>query len=90
VTGGYIYDERATPAQREALFKLTSGSEGGPWQIIAAVTATRLEPLYDKYDVTIDGLNSSARAGDLLTLRLAKIQNPVTGADEELRLLKGQ
>ena len=88
VTGGFIYDGRATPTQREALLKLTSGAEGGPWQILAAVTATLLEPLYERYDITIDGLNSNARAGNLLTLRLAKIQNPVTGADEALRLLK--
>jgi hypothetical protein len=88
VTSGYIYDERAAPTQRDALLKLTSGTEGGPWQILAAVTATRLAPLYERYDVTIDGLNSSARAGGRLTLRLAKIQNPVTGADDELRLVK--
>ena len=88
VTSGFIFDDRATPAQRDALVRLASGKEGGPWAIFAAVTARWLDPLYAGYEVTIDGLNSRCRAGTFSKVELSKVTNPVHGTPEDLRLLK--
>jgi hypothetical protein len=88
VTSGFIFDDRATPAQRDALVRLASGKEGGPWAIFAAVTARWLDPLYAGYEVTIDGLNSRCRAGTFSKVELSKVNNPVRGTPEDLRLLK--
>ena len=88
VTSGYIFDEGATSAQRDALLRLASGQEGGPWAVFAAVTARWLDPLDATYEVTIDGLNSRYRAGAFAQVELSKIYNPVKNTPEELRLLK--
>lgn len=83
-----IMDERATAEQREALLALSSGKEGGPWQIFAAVTEKWFEPVFAAFEVSIDGLHSKARAGKYLEIELSPIKNPVTGAVEELQLRK--
>jgi hypothetical protein len=88
VTLGYIYDERANQTQREALAALTTGREGGPWAVFAAVAGRTLDPLFARYDVTLDGLSSRYRAGTFAEVALAKILNPVRGTPEELRLMK--
>jgi hypothetical protein len=81
-----VVGEGATPEQRDALQALTSGAEGGmPFEIFAAVSPNKLDPLmrviafnYDrdqrKAVVTVEGIGE---------LRTEPIKNPVTG--EELR-----
>lgn len=88
VASQVIIDQRATAEQRRALTTLFTGKEGGPFAIFASVTSVFYEPLYAPFDVAIQGLNSSAKAADLLHLQLAPISNPVTGAAEELHLRK--
>jgi hypothetical protein len=87
-TSQRILDEKATPEQREALLKLTSGKLGGPWAIFAAVTAKWLDPLFAPFEVTVADLNSHARAGNYMDIAMAPILNPVTNEVEQLYLDK--
>jgi len=87
-TSQVIVDARATAQQREAILKVSEGKEGGPFAVFAAVTAKFLEPAFVPFEIKIDGLNSQARAGDLLDLQISPIVNPVTGEREQLQLRK--
>lgn len=88
VTAQVIVDERATPAQRSAILKLGEGKEGGPFAIFAAVTGKFLDPVFAPFQVKINGLQSSVTAGDMLHMQISPIENPVTGAREQLQLRK--
>ena len=88
VTWQPIIEQRAGADEREAILQLLSPKEGGPWRIFAAVASRILEPLFTRINVKIDGLKSRARAGDVFTMALEPIRNPVTGSVEELRLVK--
>jgi hypothetical protein len=83
-----VIDERADSAQRAAILKLLEGKDGGPWEIFAAITGKVLEPVFAPFEVTIAGLSSRARAGEILAVELADLTNPVTGAVEHLQLRK--
>lgn len=75
-----FYDERADAQQREAIASLVRGERGGPWGIfINTYELVDIRPL--PFDLRLDGLQSSAVVGDAMTLRLATIENPVTGAE---------
>lgn len=87
----FFVDERATPPQRMALETLFAGGGVGlPFDIFAAVTATRLPTLYAPIVVELAGIRSRARIGDGARYRLAlsRIRNPVTGDEEEIYLEK--
>ena len=88
VTSQLIVDERATEVQRKAILDLTSGKRGGPFAIFASVTAKFLDPVYARFDVTIDGLRSGVVAAPYLHMKIAPIENPVTGEQEQLKLQK--
>jgi hypothetical protein len=87
-TSQRILDEKATPAQRDALLKLTGGKVGGPWAIFAAVTAKWLDPLFAPFEVKVAELDSRARVGNYMEMALAPILNPVTNEVEQLYLDK--
>ena len=88
VTSQLIVDAGATEAQRKAILDLTSGKRGGPFAIFASITTRFLDPVYAPFDVTIDGLRSAAVAAPYLHMKLAPIENPVTGKHEQLKLQK--
>ncbi|HEY2939666.1 MAG TPA: DUF1326 domain-containing protein [Gaiellaceae bacterium] len=91
VTAALIVDESATPEQREAVTTLwRSGSSGLPFDILNSVTATWLETVYAPFDVELAGISTKAKigGGEIYELALARVKNPVTGADEELYLDK--
>ena len=82
-----LFDERANPAQREALFQIASGQAGGlPFEIVAATFSKVLEPRYVPFQFHFDGLNSSVNVGDAVVVSLAPIRNPVTGEPESVRV----
>ena len=87
-TAQWIADASATEQQREAIFALFKGGNGGPFAIFAAVTETLLEPIFEKFEANIDGLDSRLRAGEALEIRLTTIKNPVTGDPEDVQLVK--
>jgi hypothetical protein len=83
-------DEKASSAQREALLAIGSGQAGGlPFEILATTFSTLLEPRFVPFNVTIDGLQSSARLGDNFRIALEPIKNPVTGNDEQVTVDHG-
>ena len=79
--GVALVDERADETQREAFTTLLRGGEGGPWGILGWTWPTLHGPFPVRYEVEVDGVASRVRGGDILTLDLEPIRNPVTGAE---------
>ncbi len=75
-----ILDARMTPEQQQAVGTLLSGQAGGPWGIIATTLTTVHEPKLVDWDYEFAGSDTRMRAGDVLTMELTPIRNPVTGA----------
>lgn len=83
-------DEKANPAQREALLEIGSGKAGGlPFEILATTFSTLLEPQFVPFDVKINGLESTARLGENFRIALEPIKNPVTGNAEQVTVEHG-
>jgi len=83
-------DEKASPAQRDALLEIGSGKAGGlPFEILATTFSTLLEPQFVPFDVKINGLQSTARLGDNFRIALEPIKNPVTGEAEQVTVNHG-
>lgn len=76
-----LIDERANEAQRGALSCLLDGEAGGPWAILRTTFAEIHGPRFVPFAVTLDGVRTSARAGDVVELEMEPIRNPVTGAE---------
>jgi hypothetical protein len=91
--GMAIIDERATPAQREALLKILSGQETEPFatifSVISAMTETFHEPQFKPIDFEADMENRVGRISveGLIEARLDPIRNPVTGEPHRARLV---
>ncbi len=83
-------DEKASPAQRDALLAIGSGQAGGlPFEILATTFSKLLEPQFVPFDFNVDGLQSSARVGDNFRIALEPIKNPVTREPEQVALQHG-
>ena len=85
-----IIDEQATPEQREALIKLSSGKYGGVFfEIFAAVTPNRpapiLAPIFMEMDY--DRRTANVRIPGILESRTQPIRNPVTGEEHRARIV---
>ena len=86
-TCGLLFDERANPQQREALLTICSGQAGGmPFEIIVTTFSKLLEPQYVPFKFNLNGRNSSVQIGDLMTVAVEPIKNPVTGEPESVRI----
>ena len=86
-TACLLFDERANPAQREALLHIASGQAGGmPFEIIVTTFSKVLEPKYIPFQFHLQGKENSVRIGDVVTVDLEPIKNPVTGEPERLRI----
>lgn len=86
-TAALLYDERATPEQRVALLQICSGQAGGlPFEIIATTFSKVLDPQYVPFKFHLDGRNSSVQVGNVMSLALEPIKNPVTGEPESVRV----
>ena len=92
LTAVLIVDEKATPAQREALEQLwRSGAAGLPFDIFNSVTATWLDTVYAPFELELAGINSRVNIGakgEIYELAQSRVKNPVTGNEEELYLDK--
>ena len=83
-------DEKASPEQREALLEIGSGKAGGlPFEILATTFSTLLDPQFVRFEVKINGLESTARLGDKFRIALEPIKNPVTGEAEQVTVNHG-
>ncbi len=82
-----LFDERATPEQRDALLQIASGKAGGmPFEVIAMTLSKVLEPQYVPIEFKLDGRNSQAKIGRVASMTMQPIKNPVTGQPEGLRV----
>jgi hypothetical protein len=73
-----LIDERASPAQREALQALVEGRSAGPWAIFRKTFKELHGPDYVTYEVDSESRLPRVRAGDTLTIETEYIRNPVT------------
>ena len=75
-----LYDERADERQVEVITSLVRGELGGPWGIfINTYDLLAIRP--ERFELQLDGVRSTARVGDAITLRMTTIKNPVTGVE---------
>jgi hypothetical protein len=87
-----VVDERATPAQREALLKIMSGQDSDPFATMFAVYASTIDKVYEPkfaaitFEVDVDTRRGRVSAGDLFDITGEPIRNPVTGAEHRARI----
>jgi hypothetical protein len=78
-------DERATPAQREALLRIMSGQDTDPFATMFAVFASTLETFHEPvftaidFDVDVDARRGRLRVRDYVEMDGEPIRNKVTG-----------
>ena len=86
-TTAVFIDERATPAQREALLNIATAKDGGmPFEIFVAITTKFLPPQFVPIKFHLDGLNSRAEVGTQVRIALEPIKNPISGEPESIRV----
>ena len=87
-----VIDERASPAQREALLRILTGQDTEPGATIFQVFSTTLEklhaPIFAPIDFTVDIDRRTARlvVPGVAEGRGEPIKNPVTGAEHRARI----
>lgn len=87
-----IIDERATPAQREALFGIMSGqnsAEGTLFHIFSLIVTRMHDPIFAPIEVQFDQERRKARlvVPGALESEVEPIKNPVTGADHRIQVV---
>lgn len=79
VATAYI-DERADEHQRSVLERLARGDVGGPWALF--INTYELTGAYFvSFDVELSEHTSRFQLGDVATLQMETIKNPVSGAE---------
>ena len=84
-----VLDEAATPEQREAIQKLSSGEHGGAYfEIFASVLPHTREPMVAPVEIETDRERrvASVRVGDIAEATIEPIKNPVTGEEHRARI----
>jgi len=87
-----IIDERATPDQREALFRIMSGqnsAEGTLFQICSLIVTKMHEPIFAPITLEFDMTARTARLviPGVLESDVEPIRNPVTGAAHRIQVV---
>ncbi|HEX3357787.1 MAG TPA: DUF1326 domain-containing protein [Tepidisphaeraceae bacterium] len=83
----WFVDAKATPEQREALTKIATGEAGGmPFEIIRMTMSKMLPTQVVPFQFHAKGKHSSGRMGDAVITAVEPIKNPVSGADESIRV----
>jgi hypothetical protein len=87
-----VIDDRASPAQREALLRILTGQDTAPGATIFQVFSTTFEKLHEPIFAPIDFASDvDARKGRLVVPGITEgrgepIVNPVTGAEHRARI----
>jgi len=87
-----VIDERAKPAQRDALLRILTGQDTEPGATIFQVFSTTLEKLHEPIFAPIDFQSDvDARIGRLVVPGVTEgrgepIKNPITGAEHRVRI----
>lgn len=87
-----IIDERASPAQREALFKIMSGqnsSEGTLFHIFSLIVTKMHDPIFAPITFAFDKSARVARVSipGVLETEVEPIKNPVTGMPHRIQVV---
>ena len=87
-----IIDERANPAQREALFGILSGknsAEGTLFNIFSLIVTKLLEPIFAPITFRFDlpGRRAEVSIPGVLETANEPIRNPVTGAEHRIQVV---
>lgn len=87
-----IIDERATPDQRDALFKIMSGkhsAEGTLFHIFSLITTKIHDPVFAPFQFSFDKNGRTARmvARGVLETEVEPIKNPVTGTAHRIQVV---
>ena len=91
LTSVIVIDEKASPAQREALQSMFRGDAGGVFAIFAALTTKVIGPLFvaTEWHMASEGYAGRARLGDVAEVELDLIKNPVTGVPSPFSIVLG-
>lgn len=87
-----VIDERATPAQREALLRILSGEDTEPGATIFQVFSTTYDKVHDPifapidFEVDIDARKARLVVDGIIEGHGEPILNPVTGAEHRVRI----
>ncbi len=87
-----IIDQRATPAQREALLRILAGQDTEPgatvWQVFSATFTRVHDPIFAPIELLVDIERRTARllVPGVIEGRGEPIRNPVTGAEHRARI----
>lgn len=87
-----VIDERADAKQRDALTKIMTGQETDEmatmWWVYAAMSPTKLEPLFKpiELEVDVDGRRARLVVPGILESLGEPIRNPATGAEHRVRI----
>jgi hypothetical protein len=87
-----IIDERATPAQREALFGILSGqnsAEGTIFHIFSLIVTQMLDPVFApiRFDFDLPSRRAKISIPGVLETENEPIRNPVTGAPHRIQIV---
>jgi len=84
-----ILDEKSTPAQREAITAISSGTQGHPYfEIFASVAPNGPDPVVAPIEVESDreARRASINIPGVGESRIEPIRNPVTGIEHRVRI----
>ena len=85
-------DERADPAQREALLKIMTGQDTDPFATVFAVFASTIETMHEPvvapidFEVDVEGRRGRLRIDGYVEMTGEPIRNPVTGAESRAQI----
>jgi hypothetical protein len=85
-------DERADPAQREALLKIMTGEDTDPFATVFAVFASTIETMHEPvfapidFEVDVEGRRGRLRIDGYVEMTGEPIRNKVTGAETRAQI----
>ena len=81
-------DERATPAQADAIGMILSGKAGGmPFEALAGTMASLDGPVLAPIEMRVSGTKSSFRIPGVLELAQTPILDAISGAEKEVQIV---
>lgn len=87
ITVAPFVDVKANERQREGLLKILTAQDGGmPFEVIATLVSKIIEPRFVPFEFNVMPRNASVKIGDVASMVLEPIKNPVTGQPEGIRI----
>jgi hypothetical protein len=80
-------DPSMTEAQMNSIGQILSGEVGGSWfEVLASIVTEVKEPAVVPIDFQVEGRQGTITVGDAMANSFGPIKNPVTGAEETVRV----